>query len=782
MRVFGRLSLSTRLTILAVATLFPLAILVVLSNFEDRKARRDAGLQEATSAATGAASALQGFGRNLDSFLDAAALVLGSGGQPLTQEEAAPYLRNLAARNASITAMFITDLDGRIQASSADGSRLGDDLSERSYIQALRSELDSVWAAGRSDTGQVIVTYGRTIRDPNGFEKAYLVAAFDPADLIDTLLEGLPDDANLVLVDQNGTLFFSARDPELENTETLVGESPLVLTALEGQLQRIDSQQTPFDEGARFGAMAPIDTMGWAIGYTRSQDVLDDKLRSDLLRDLGAVAAIMLVTVLALTIVSRQITRPLAMLARAAAALGSGRRMDVGRRTSDPDIAELQQAFTRMSDSVAHREEQLMEQAQLLGSLEEAAASIASDLDFQQTVRAITDIGSRLTEATHGAFFYQTATGEPHRLYIAGQEPEPLSKEGLELLTASLQSAGMGALRMADATRAQYTNRIGRLFEGELAGEGNGNGDKGVTKVKSVLAVPVFNGQRRLIGGLIFGHMEAAYFNETHERLALGIASWAGIAMDNARLYAESQAAQEELREAARAKDDFLGIVSHELRTPITTIYGGARLLGARRDQLSSENADELISDIEQESERLYRLVQNLLVLARSERTEVEKEPISLRQQTQKLIAMFARRRANRIVEVRIQPGAEIAFAEDSYLDQILLNLITNADKYSPPELPIELDISIENGEHLFRVLDRGPGVKEAEIDRIFESFFRSSTTADQARGTGVGLAVCRRLVDAQGGRVWAALREGGGLEVGFALPALVDADIEVPV
>lgn len=772
MRLFGRLSLSTRLTILAVATLFPLAILVVLSNFEDRKARRDAGLQEATSAATGAASALQGFGRNLDSFLDAAALVLGSGNQALTQDEAAPYLRSLASRNANITAMFITDTDGRIQASSADGSRLGDDLSQRAYIQALRSDLDSVWAAGLGDSGQVIATYARTIRGPDGLPKAYLVAAFDPADLIDTLLEGLPDDANFVIVDQDGTLFFSARDPQLENTETSVGDSPLVETALAGELQRIDSQQTPFDTGARFGAMAPIQTMGWAVGYTRSQDVLDNKLRSDLLRDLGAVAAIMLVTVLALTIVSRQITRPLAMLARAAAALGSGRRMDVGRQTSDPDIAELQQAFSRMSDSVAHREQQLVEQAQLLGSLEEAAASIASDLDFQQTVRAITDIGSRLTEATNGAFFYQTATGEPHRLYIAGQEPEPLSPEGVELLTASLQSAGLGALRMADATRAQYTDRIGRLFHAEAA-EGT---------VKSVLAVPVFTGQRRLIGGLIFGHTDAAYFAETHERLALGIASWAGIALDNARLYAESQAAQDELRQAARAKDDFLGIVSHELRTPITTIYGGARLLGARRDQLSSENADELISDIEQESERLYRLVQNLLVLARSERTEVEKEPVSLRQQTQKLIAMFARRRANRIVDVRIQPGAEIAWAEDSYLDQILLNLITNADKYSPPEQPIEIDISVEDGEHLFRVMDRGPGVKEAEIDMIFDSFFRSSTTADQARGTGVGLAVCRRLVDAQGGRVWAKLRDGGGLEVGFALPALVDADIEVPV
>ena len=773
MRVFGRLSLSTRLTILAVATLFPLAILVVLNNFEDREDRRSAGLQEATSTATGAASAIQGFARNLDSFLDAAALVLGTRQGGLTQDEVLPYLRNLAARNANITAMFITDLDGRIQASSADGSRLGDDLSERSYIQALRSGIDSVWAAGRSDTGDVIATYGRRIEDQNGFTRAYLVAAFDPTELIDTLLEGIPEDANFVIVDQNGTLFFSARDPMLEETETFVGESPLFETALAGQVRRIDSEQTPFDQGARFGAVAPIQTMGWTIGYTRSQDLLDNKLRSDLLRDLGAVAAIMLVTVLALTIVSRQITRPLAMLARAAAALGSGRRMDVGRRTSDPDIAELQQAFVRMSDSVAHREEQLMEQAQLLGSLEEAAASIASDLDFQQTVRAITDIGSRLTEATHGAFFYQTAPDEPYRLYVGGEEePELLEPERVEILTSSLDSAGMGALRMADATRAEYTDRLGRLF----------SEDGQQTPVKSVLEVPVFTGQRRVIGGLIFGHTDAAFFAETHERLALGIASWAGIALDNARLYAESQEAQEELRQAARAKDDFLGIVSHELRTPITTIYGGARLLGARRDQLSSENTDELISDIEQESERLYRLVQNLLVLARSERTEVEKEPISLRQQTQKLIAMFARRRANRIVDVRIDSGAEIAWAEDSYLDQILLNLLTNADKYSPSELPIEVEISVSEGEHLFRVLDRGPGVKEAEINLIFDSFFRSSTTADQTRGTGVGLAVCRRLVEAQGGRVWACLREGGGLEVGFALPALVDADLEVPV
>jgi signal transduction histidine kinase len=779
MRVFGRLSLSTRLTILAVATLFPLAILVVLNNFDNRRERRDAGLAEATSAATGGASALQGFALNLDSFLDAAALVLGSNDQPLTQEVTAPYLKSLASRNANVTALFITDTQGRIQASSADGSRLGQDLSAHSYIQSLRSGLDSVWSAGGGESTDVIATYGRTIAGPDGAARGYLVAAFDPTELLQTLMKDLPSDANFVLIDQTGQLIFSALDPRLETTDVFIADSPLVQTALKGQLQRIDSQSTPFDEGARFGALAPIQTMGWAAGYTRSQAILDNGLRQDLLRDLGAVSAIMLLTVLALTIVSRQITRPLAMLARAAAALGSGRRMDVGKQTSDPDIASLQQAFSRMSDSVARREQQLLEQAQLLGSLEEAAASIASDLDFQKTVRAITDIGSRLTEATHGAFFFQTGPDEPYRLFTGGAETVTLSSEAVKTLIASMQAVGSGALRMADATRAQYTERIGRMFNG--ASENGAGENGGPDPVKSVLAVPVYTGQRRLIGGLIFGHTDAAFFTEMHERLALGIASWAGIALDNARLYTESQAAQTELREAARAKDDFLGIVAHELRTPITTIYGGARLLGARRNQLSTENADELITDIEQESERLYRLVQNLLVLARSERrAEVEKEPVSLPQLIQKLMATFARRRPNRIIQVNLQPGAEIAWAEDSYLDQILLNLVTNADKYSPSEQPIEIEVCIEEDQQVFRVLDRGPGVSDDEIGRIFESFFRSSTTAASARGTGVGLAVCKRLVAAQGGRIWANLRPGGGLEVGFALPALVD--VEVPV
>jgi signal transduction histidine kinase len=233
----------------------------------------------------------------------------------------------------------------------------------------------------------------------------------------------------------------------------------------------------------------------------------------------------------------------------------------------------------------------------------------------------------------------------------------------------------------------------------------------------------------------------------------------------------ERKDVEDQLRRANEAKDEFLGLISHELRTPITTIYGGARLLHSRAGQLDTDSHNSLLADIESESERLHRLVEDLLVLSRLELNQrVATEPVLLQHVIQK--AAEASRKRNRQVTADIPAGLPAVAAEPTYLDQVLRNLLSNAEKYSTAGEPIEIAVT-RNGatEATVTVSDRGPGVPDEEAERIFDRFFRSKHTAGKVGGAGIGLTVCKRLIEAQAGRIWACPREGGGLAVSFALP-----------
>jgi signal transduction histidine kinase len=238
-------------------------------------------------------------------------------------------------------------------------------------------------------------------------------------------------------------------------------------------------------------------------------------------------------------------------------------------------------------------------------------------------------------------------------------------------------------------------------------------------------------------------------------------------------LYRSSQELAEELRQVAIAKDEFLGVVSHELRTPTTTIYGGLRLLETRRGQLSAETVDELIDTASEEAGRLVRLIENLLTLARLQLgQEMDQEVLSLNVLAADAVRAFQQAYKGREVESTLGENLPPVVGTPAYVTQILLNLLSNAAKYSPAGAPIEIVSSFADDEVRLVVLDRGPGVAETERERIFESFYRSSKTSALATGQGLGLTVCKRLIEALGGRIWAQNRPGGGFEIGFALPA----------
>ncbi len=239
------------------------------------------------------------------------------------------------------------------------------------------------------------------------------------------------------------------------------------------------------------------------------------------------------------------------------------------------------------------------------------------------------------------------------------------------------------------------------------------------------------------------------------------------------------RASAEALRQSNAVKDEFLGLVSHELRTPVTTIYGNAQLLRSRADRLSSEDRSEMVSDIAQDAERLLAVVENLLLLTRVEGgVPPDLEPQVLAHVIRSTIDGFSSRRGRSVTFTNVPAHHLVVDADRTYLELLLGNLLSNADKYSRGDHPIEVVLQVVEGEARVSVLDRGIGLPaEVSSADLFTAFYRAPAAREQASGMGIGLAVCKRLAEAQGGRVWAVARDGGGAEVGFALPLAPEPD-----
>jgi two-component system sensor histidine kinase KdpD len=131
----------------------------------------------------------------------------------------------------------------------------------------------------------------------------------------------------------------------------------------------------------------------------------------------------------------------------------------------------------------------------------------------------------------------------------------------------------------------------------------------------------------------------------------------------------------------------------------------------------------------------------------------------------------------NHRFELEIQPNLPTVSGEETYVEQVVRNLLTNAAKYGGDGFTIRVRVSAEGGEVAVRVIDEGPGVDAAEIEKLFEVFYRSADAPRRASGSGIGLFVCRELVHAMGGRTWGRNGDDKGAEFGFSLPAFVPDD-----
>lgn len=229
-------------------------------------------------------------------------------------------------------------------------------------------------------------------------------------------------------------------------------------------------------------------------------------------------------------------------------------------------------------------------------------------------------------------------------------------------------------------------------------------------------------------------------------------------------------------RERDQARDAFIGMLSHELRTPITTIYAGAKLL-ARGGVLEDTTRADIFEDVHGEAERLHRLVEDVVALTRfgEGALEIGSEPVLLQRVLPAVVRSEEGRWPGGTFELVVQADLPPVSGDATYVEQVVRNLLANAMKYGGPGSRATIEATDEAGEVLVRVLDDGPGFPASEGERLFELYYRSPSIARKVSGSGIGLFVIARLIDAMDGRFWARNRPEGGAEFGFALKAMAE-------
>ena len=449
-------------------------------------------------------------------------------------------------------------------------------------------------------------------------------------------------------------------------------------------------------------------------------------------------------------------------------------------------LAEDVARHTREALRRARVEETLRDETRILEVLNRTGQALASTLDLNTLLQAITDAATQLSGARFGAFFYREVGegGELMQLYtLSGAGRESFAQLGEPRLTGLFNPTfrDQAAIRSADITLDPRYGQDGP-HHGLPAGH---------LPLRSYLAVPVLSRSGAVLGGLVFGHPEPGVFTERTERIVAGIAAQAAVAMDNARLYEVAQksalerdallqserTARVEAERLSRMKDEFLAMLAHELRNPLAPISSSASLLSI---QFAEEpRIRQTSAIISRQVRHMSRLIDDLLDVSRVTRglvtlqlAEVDFRDVvrSALDQTRPLIEEKRHR-----IEVALPPMPVRVRGDQTRLIQSVANILNNAAKYTPQGGAIAAELENDGQCLRLRVRDNGSGMPPDLLPSVFELFTQGARTLARSQGgLGLGLALVKKLVELHGGSV-AAHSDGVGRGSVFtiALPVL---------
>jgi signal transduction histidine kinase len=394
---------------------------------------------------------------------------------------------------------------------------------------------------------------------------------------------------------------------------------------------------------------------------------------------------------------------------------------------------------------------------------------LSAELDRDKLAQTVTDAATTLTGAAFGAFFYNVVNehGEAYMLHaLSGKAKDAFAGFPMPRNTSIFGPTfrGEGVVRLDDV-REHPRFGANPPYHGLPSGH---------PLVVSYLAVPVAARSGEVLGGLFFGHPDRGRFTEREERIVVGLAAQAAIAMDNAHLFQQTQ-------NALRLRDHFLAAVAHDLRTPLTMVKGGTQLLqrqAARDAGLSPERLATGLAALDTAATKMAKLIDQLLDLARTQTggsLEIDRRPTDLVALARQVAAEHQKGAEQHRIVVRAASPEVIGWWDPTRLERVLDNLLSNAIKYSPAGGDVTVTVTREGTDNEawveLAVRDEGVGVPAADLERIFDRFHRGGNVEVQVPGIGLGLASTSQIVATHGGKIRVESREGKGSTFIVRLP-----------
>lgn len=401
--------------------------------------------------------------------------------------------------------------------------------------------------------------------------------------------------------------------------------------------------------------------------------------------------------------------------------------------------------------------------------------TIASELFFTFYVHAY-GIPNLIGHFLKIASFYliykaiiETSLVKPYNLLFRDlKQSEDQYRDLYEEAPSAYLSVGVdGLIQRANRSAAELLGYTPGELVGRPVFDLYADTEAGKTKARGVF--------QRFIAG------EEIHYEELEMRRADGSQLWVSLSLrpvrdEKGRVVSSRSMVTDitEHKKLDQLKDEFLGLVSHELRSPLTVITGAVNTALTEVERLSPEETRQLLEDASLEADLLSHLLGNLMELSRvqADRLFLHADLISIRKTIQNTVDEMKRQSSTHKFIVDLPKNLPPVYADELRAERILRNLIENAVKYSPRGGEIRVSARPEDGEMVIGVSDQGIGIPPSEQARLFEPFERlGESRPDGVGGVGLGLLVCRRLVEAHGGRIWVESEPGKGSTFSFTLP-----------